>query len=225
MSTLCDLDFSPWEHVRPISEMVYQALKSNILSGAIPPGTYLTEVSVSAVFHVSRTPVREALRHLENEKLIRNVPRKGLLVQNIRKTDAIALYDVAMVLESYAAELAASNITTQQLELLQVLADQEQLPRDALESSVDDPRLKENYDFHTLIAYASGNSYLMEYILQIREKMKLLHTAKTASAGHRNAPSHIKIYQAIQEGNGEIAGILMKQHIQEAKERFLQGSK
>lgn len=224
MSNLNDLDFSPWEHIRPISEMVYQALKSNILSGAIPADTYLTELAVSAVFHVSRTPVREALRHLENEKLIQNVPRKGLLVQNIRKTDGIALFDVAMVLESYAAQLAASNITTQQLELLQVLADQEQHKRDVPENNVDDPHLKANSDFHALIASASGNSYLMEYILEVREKMKLLHTAQTTSAVHQTAPSHIKIYQAIQEGNGEIAGILMKQHIQEAKERFLHNS-
>lgn len=221
MPSLDKLNLEPWAHIRPAGEKVYQALKSNILSGEIPSGTYLTEVSVSAVFLVSRTPVREALRRLENEKLIQNVPRKGLLVQNIRKTDAIALYDIAMVLESYAAELAAYNITTQQLELLQVLANQEQNPRTESEENADDQRLKENYDFHTLIAYASGNSYLVEYILQIRDRMKLLHTANTSSSASQDAPSHIKIYQAIQEGNGEIASILMKQHIQKAKERFL----
>lgn len=225
MPILDELNLTPWEHIRPASEKVYQALKNNILSGAIPSGTYLTEVSVSTAFHLSRTPVREALRRLENEKLIQNMPRKGLLVQNIRKTDAIALYDLAMLLESYAAELAASNITTQQLELLQILANQEQIPQSGSEENVEEQRLKENYDFHTLIAYASGNSYLVEYILQIRDRMKLLHTADTSSSAPQNAPSHIRIYRAIQEGNGEIASILMKQHIHKAKEKFLRNIK
>ncbi len=226
MANLEELNFTGWENIRPISEMVYQALKSNILSGALIPGTYLTEISVSNAFGVSRTPVREALRRLENEKYLQTIPRKGVVVQNIRTTDAIALYDISFVLESYAAKLAASNITTQQLELLEALASQEQLPRtEGNSNNVEHSRLEENYDFHTLIASASGNNYLLDYILQIREKMKLLQTANTSLQGHTRAPSHHQIFEAIRDGNGEVASILMGQHIQEAKARFLHGTK
>lgn len=216
MPSLDELDLSKWKGIRPISQMVYTALRECILSGTLSPENVLTELGVSKSFGVSRTPVREALRRLENERFLQNTSHRGLVVQDIRLTEAVSLYDVSIVLESYAARLAAENCTTQQLDVLRLLS--EDPDSEAGTAAV----LDINYRFHTMVAEASGNCYVKDYVRDIRDRMRLLQTALASAHYGDDIPTHRQVFDAISHKDAALAGELMSRHISAARAHFLQ---
>lgn len=94
---------------------VYHELEEAILNGAFAPGDALIEQKISSELGVSRTPVREALRQLELQGLVKTVPNKGTVVVGFSKKDILDIYTIRMRIESLAARWAAVNITDEEL--------------------------------------------------------------------------------------------------------------
>ena len=105
MSALSKLTLAPYQHLSPISEQVYTALKEAVLSGALPAGEHFTDTLVASHFSISRTPAREGLLRLEREGFLSSVSRKGFVVPDVRAQDARELYTVALALEPAAVRL------------------------------------------------------------------------------------------------------------------------
>ena len=98
-----------------LSAKVFRKLREDILSGKYQPEEELKEQVIADELGVSRTPVREALRQLELERLIRIVPNRGAFVEGITTKDVKDIYQIRMLLEGLCASWAAQNVTEEQL--------------------------------------------------------------------------------------------------------------
>lgn len=210
---------------------IYAALRHEILSGQLLPGENLIEQNLADRFAVSRTPIREAIRHLQQEGLIESDNRNGIRVAVITIADAIHLYDCRLGLEQVAVMGACENATHQQLEELARCLTQAQLaapaplPRQSEESAEElDHRLQIDRNFHYLIAESSGNPWLTKLLSQILNKMSLLGSTVT----HRN-PSvleiwaeHERVVDAINARDPQLAAIAMREHLVASKARVVQ---
>ncbi|CAB3389445.1 GntR family transcriptional regulator [Kyrpidia spormannii] len=109
---LIDEDFSP------IELRVYQILREQILSGELKAGERLIERELADKLRISRTPIREALRKLDSEGLIRIVPRKGGVVSDLKDEDIINMFEILESLEALAVRQAAERLQPEDREIL-----------------------------------------------------------------------------------------------------------
>jgi DNA-binding GntR family transcriptional regulator len=103
-------------------ESVYQYLKEKIIYDEFPPGTLLREGELATELEVSKTPVREALNGLKYEGLVEVIPYKGYIVSQLSFQDLKDLFELRIIFETAAVELAIQNITNKQFEQLKKLA-------------------------------------------------------------------------------------------------------
>ncbi|MDO8970928.1 MAG: GntR family transcriptional regulator, partial [Saprospiraceae bacterium] len=101
--------------VKVAKDNIFQALKSRILSGELSSDTPLKERELAEEFGISRTPVREALRQLVSEKLVRIVPNVGAFVGSLSWKDAVEIFAVRKVLEAFAAQLTTPRLTADRI--------------------------------------------------------------------------------------------------------------
>ena len=105
-----------------LADQIFERLESDILTGIYPRGSVLTELTLSEDLGVSRTPIREAVRRLEQEHLV-EATSKGVVVLSITQQDAMIIYDIRIHAEGLAARACAENITDEQLKELKDLLD------------------------------------------------------------------------------------------------------
>lgn len=105
--------FNP-SQARTIREMVYEAIKKAIFEEELKHGDRLVEKELAERMRVSRTPVREAIRKLEMEGLVKHIPRKGVVVQGITLDDVIEIFAIREALEVAAVSFIIDNITDQE---------------------------------------------------------------------------------------------------------------
>jgi GntR family transcriptional regulator, trigonelline degradation regulator len=103
------------KHAAPLRQQVLDGLRQAIIAGRLVPGARLTERELTEMMGVSRTVVREALRQLETEGLISNIPNKGPVVRTLSLDEARDLYAVRAVLEGFAARLFADKASAEQI--------------------------------------------------------------------------------------------------------------
>jgi len=213
------INFSINSH-KPLRDLVYDELKQLILTGEMKPGTRLMEVDLADEMGVSRTPVREALRKLEKDKLIFIEPRKGVYVSDISVSDMMDVIEIRETLESLAASLAAGKIEESDLkDLLEA--------RRAYEKAVleDDKAglIESDTLFHKIIVEASGNSYLIGICNNIGElvqrfRSKYFHEFDRAEVV---TAEHERIYKAISERDPEAAKKAAAYHASSLHEALL----
>lgn len=204
-----------------ISEMIFLTLRESIIKGVIKAGERIKEESISEMLQVSRTPVREAIKRLQNEGLVTNYPRIGLIVTELTPEDAINLYTVSEVLQGASARIAAERATEPHLLLLE----QKSKEIERLIPDEDYVKVTElNYDFHMAIAQSSGNKYLTEMLYQVLNKIKLIKPS-TFSTGERwpkIIEEHNMILMAIKMGDSITAENFARQHTRNALNTYLE---
>ena len=100
----------PLDTYKPLREVVIENIRDAILSGDFPAGMRLTELQLADEMGVSRTPIREAIRNLEQEGLVVMIPRHGAYVADVSIHDINEVYEIRTALETLAAGLAAERI-------------------------------------------------------------------------------------------------------------------
>lgn len=108
---------------KSMKEIVYEGLRKTIISGIVPVGERIVEKEYAERLNTSRTPVREALKKLEEEELVENIPRVGVVVKRISLEDILEIYKIRQHLEVLAAITAAENITKEEIKELGELLD------------------------------------------------------------------------------------------------------
>lgn len=198
-----------------LSSKVYETVKEKIISGEIAQGSKITEDSLSKEFGISRGPLREALRHLESDRLINRIPHAGIRVVTLTKDLMKDVYVMREALEGMSARLAAENMTAKQVgELFSLL--------DAHEEEIHKKQGKLYFqnegdlDFHYKIAEASNNNWLRD--LLSGELYQLLrvsrhHICQIPNRPHKALAEHRNIAMAIESRDPELAELLMRRHI------------
>jgi DNA-binding GntR family transcriptional regulator len=198
-----------------LRDNVYEALRTSILSCALPPGEELRELDLAARYAVSRAPVREALQRLEQERLVTVAPRQGYRVTAIALDDARDLFDMRLILEPAAARAAASNAPLTALRML----DRFRARRPGV-AFIDD-----NHDFHVALAEATGNRRLATTIRELVEQADRMVRISIAAAHMRDTSrlvaEHAAMIDALQARDGRGAARLMRAHIAAARGRIL----
>lgn len=198
-----------------LADQVFDKLEDDIVYGVYERGEILTELKLADTLGVSRTPIREALRRLEQERLIEDTG-KGSIVLGITKDDLLDIMDIRQSIEGLAALYAAINITPDGAEELSHLIDLQEF----YHSKNDINRLQAADDeFHAAICRLSMRNVINDTLIPLHRKTRLYR--KIAMQDQERSPKtlreHRQIYDAIVSGNGALAKDLMGKHIENAK--------
>ena len=108
---MTNLTFQPMMESRPIREIAYEVLKHAIITGEIPAGERIVETDYAERLHISRTPLREALRKLERDGLVECVMRRGVVVRAFTLADVDEIYTIRTALEMLTLPAIIENAT------------------------------------------------------------------------------------------------------------------
>ncbi|XAH23572.1 GntR family transcriptional regulator [Xylophilus sp. GW821-FHT01B05] len=202
------------------SEQVQQILEQDILSGALQPGARLDEMELAARLQVSRTPVREALRHLAAAGLIETRNRQPALVARLSAHKLIEMFQVMAELEGLCAKLAARRIAPVQLAQLHAL--QTQLTELAASDDVE-AFYEVNRRFHEVIYEASQNEFLADQTRALRNRVAAYRRMVTHRPSRRTdtLTEHETVLRCIACGDEEGAGRAMQGHVNLLGEKLL----
>ena len=145
-------------------ERVYRALRQWIMNGTLEPGERLSDADIAKHFNVSRTPVREALQLLVEQKLVSVLPSSGTFVSEIDIEELQKVYEALGALQADAMRLGFEKITDKQLEDLDYLND---TFRHFAEKGDAEAVMKADWDFHHSLAMLSGNSCIVAFTDQL----------------------------------------------------------
>lgn len=203
-----------------LRERVYEILKKAIIFQEIPPGQKIDEGSVAKQLGVSRTPIRESLCRLENEGIVKIIPRRGAFVAKHSKESIIEILLVREVLEGFAARLAVDHIDERTIDEMKSLF------RDFSESNIrgrSKDYTQADLKFHTLIVKKSKNSWLTSLMNTLNDHIQMLRLRTVALEGRpeHSLREHLKIIGALEKKNDSLAESLMRKHIQNVRKSVL----
>lgn len=202
-----------------LADQVFEKLENDIIIGVYPRGEILTELKLVEQLGVSRTPIREALRRLEQERLIKD-SGKGSVVLGITVEDLVDIMEIRQRIEGIAAAYATRNLTQEGIEKLSRINELQ----DFYYQKMDLERLREMDDqFHDAIFELSGSSVFCDTLRPLHKKTQRYRRLSNDD-GKRLAASigeHKKIYDAMMQGNAQLAQELITAHIETAKQYMI----
>lgn len=152
----------------PLRDVVFNTLREAILKGDLKPGERLMELQLAAQLGVSRTPIREAIRMLEQEGLAVTVPRKGAEVAKMTLKGMEDVLEIREALDILACQLACERITEEQLE---ILAEKKKAFEDSLKTGNVKAIAETDVEFHDVIYDATNNPKLVNMLNNLREQI------------------------------------------------------
>lgn len=217
---MSQITFQPMLESRPIREIAYEVLKHAIITGEIPAGERIVETDYAERLHISRTPLREALRKLERDGLVEYVLRRGVVVRAFTIEDVDEIYTMRNALEMLTLPAIIQNATDEDIASL----------REKLHA-MDDLMAARNIEqlspltraFHSQLTAISAQKRILrvidsqdEYIrrfsaMAIRQENRL-------EAAHQE---HYELVRLVEERNLEALKTLMFHHIERSKENCL----
>jgi DNA-binding GntR family transcriptional regulator len=204
-----------------LRDQVKDVLLQRILDGEYAPGQRIVETRVAEEFGVSQAPVREALRELEILRLVVSEPFRGARVRDVTAQEIAQAYPVRAALEELAARLAAAALAGR----AEVLAAE----IDGMRSAAADDDLhrfvRHDVAFHRVFVDASAN----ETLIQLWESLHVdLRTRLTLVQRVEHLPdvadSHVPIMDALDAGDAERAGTIVREHIEGFGRSFVERS-
>lgn len=197
-------------------DQILVQIQTSIIKGELAPGSKINEQALALKYGISRGPTREALQLLERQRLVVRIPHVGARVADMTVTELNDLYELRSTLEAMACELAAKRITDEQLsQLWQLLARQEA----ALAEGDTYFQEEGDVDFHYQIIRASGNKHLQETLIGGLYHLLRMYRYQCTN---KNRPvkaiaEHRRIVEAIAQRDAELAGLLMRRHIEQGR--------
>jgi DNA-binding GntR family transcriptional regulator len=202
------------EKSKPLYDQVYETIRANILSGKFPYEERINEIHLSQELNISRGPIRESIRRLEQEGLLVRNGKNQVYPYRPSVEDLVYIYQCRTVLEGLAAELAAKNATDEERESLKIIISGTKELAD--QSSENDQLVKLNSAFHDQIIAMSRNPRLEQQTTQLRSLTYLYRALNTEGPIRRKQiyEEHNAIYEAIYTGQPDLARKCMGTHIE-----------
>jgi DNA-binding GntR family transcriptional regulator len=199
-----------------LAERAYHAIREMIVSLELRPGAVIDERALMEQLRIGRTPIREALRRLAQERLVEVYPRRGMFVTSVEIRDLASLAEVRSMLESSAARLAASRATDEDREAVTELLDEldHHNELDQRELMALDERIHRQVyrSAHNQFLEASLEEY---YVLALRIWFLALDQARELEQA---VLDHREILEAIRDGDADRAEETMHRHVVEFEE-------
>ena len=208
---------------KPLREIVFEELRTLILTGKIEPGTRMMEVELAEEMGVSRTPIREAIRKLEEEGLVIIEPRRGAYVSQVSVSDILNILEVRENMDGLSAYLAAQRISESGKEKLKQASNKF---NDAVVSGDMDEMIKYDTIFHKIIVEGTNNSYLVNMVERLQElvlRFRYIYY-KDFRRAEEMPNEHKIIEESIINGDAEIAKSESELHIRKLMELIIEDS-
>lgn len=217
----------------PLRDQAYKHIHGKLLSGELPAGHVLSEHSLAREIGISRTPVREAVRRLEQEGILEQVPRYGTIVRRPERRDLEELYQLREALEPYAVAQVAGRLSADDLGMLARLCAEIQSIATAVKNAIHPAAdaalmrrlLSADLGFHMVLLRASGNRRLMKIIADSRVLTRIFGTPRQEhdlAVIEETYRFHIQILSAVRKGDAEKARQLMAEHIRASMRESLE---
>jgi DNA-binding GntR family transcriptional regulator len=206
--------------VQTVQEAVIKHLRNLILTGQLKRGQRLIQNEISEQLGVSRTPIREALNQLAHEGLVRISTYKGATVADFSTSELIDVYTVRIALESYAAYLAALQVTDDQLVHLDTLMlDMGK----AFRQKDFETLLNAHQEFHAGIYLIAGRKSIYELILRYLELSNVYQRMALSMGRGANDPiiEHVELLDILRQRNPEAACNLIRRHLETTMKELL----
>lgn len=212
------------DELKPIRDQIYEILRRKIFTSQYNVGKKLIENEIAKQMNVSRTPVREAFRKLEIEGLVEHKPRKGVFVKGLDRSDITEIYSIRSVLEGLAAKNAAKNINDEELKKFKTI-----ISKMKTAIKLDDSELfkRSCIEFNDVIRNASKMPRLHKMISQLKEYTQETREITLSDKNRRRkvVKEHEAIFKAIYNNDSEKAEAVTKEHLEKAKNKFLEATK
>lgn len=195
-----------------LHDEVTAQLRDRIFDGELLPGTFLDEARLAEEMHISRTPLREALKVLKAEGLVRHEPRRGSFVNEVTEQDLDEIFPVIALLEGRCAREAAINATDADLHELEAL--HEKLERFARAKRIND-YYTANFAIHEAIIALAQNRWLAHVIGDLRKIVKLSRLQQLHAPGRleQSLTEHMAVFAALKARDPEGAEAAMRTHL------------
>ncbi|HRD96788.1 MAG TPA: phosphonate utilization associated transcriptional regulator [Rubrivivax sp.] len=206
-----------------LTSVVQQELERRIVQGELAPGAKLIEAALAESLGVSRGPVREAFRMLEETGLVRQEKNRGVFVRHIPLAEALEIFDLRAMMDESVGRHLAQHITPEQLRQVKVMVD-------AMERSVKtgdaDTYHLQNLEFHDTLVAFTGNRKLTTLYRRLINELSLFRRINLADSTQLpvSASEHRGIVKAIASGDALAAGRAMRQHVLDSKQRTLRNN-
>lgn len=206
-----------------LSQVAYEWIKEAILDDRLKEGEPLSENRLAAEIQVSRTPIREALRNLEQDGFVRLVPGKGAFVAGISIEDLKEVYDIRILLEPLAARTAIDRIPSEEIE--EAEARWKELQNRILRGELVTPEEinKEDRHLHEMITDYSSNNRLKQILLTLHAQIERFQLLSAESLGNPadSVAEHLEIIECLKHRDKEEIQALLAKHIQLSEDYIL----
>lgn len=199
---------------RTLADDVYQLLKKAIVESTLKPGEKLSEAQLARTYNVSRAPIRDAIAKLRQERLVIVKPQIGTIVSPVSPRKALDILQVRLLLEPFAAEVAAPNVTDADLEELE-----EQFARLDKVRRTDERYLGMFYEtdarLHQLIWKRCGNMEIYDILDNYRGEIQRIRISSSDLSHRLTLRAHEirDVLNALKERSGIRARLTMALHI------------
>jgi len=212
------IKFDDMGHIR---DSVFSILRNAILDKKLETGQRLVERNIAEQLGVSRTPVREAIRKLELEKLVTHVPRKGVVVSGFTKADIVEILIIRTSLEALICSIAAAKIKPQELERLESLAKQISNEHGKMNFKKSNQL---NNKFHEIIYRAAESPRLYDLLDTLREYITRFTQSAYSKPGRPEEAweEHNRLIEALQNHDSSSADASAKRHVENSNKAFLE---
>lgn len=218
-----DYEFLPvkFENTYHIRDSVFSILRSAILDGKLKPGEHLVERDIAAQMRISRTPVREAIRKLENEQLVTHIPRRGVFVAGFTQEDVREIETIRMALESLCCRIAAQKITEAELNRLEAM--NEELFQ-AGKKGAAEQAVAVNRRFHDEIYKSAKSPHLYYFVSTLREYIQRFTSVAYTRPGRVEAvyKEHQELLAYLRRHDSDGAYEAAKRHVEQSSQVFLE---
>ena len=205
-----DVNFSAGAYPRTAQQVAYEVLRRNILNGNLAPGTRLAQTQVASQLSLSTTPVREALRRLAGEELVRIDAHRGAIVRGLDPEELKEIYELRLLLEPLGIRKAVANITDAEL------AEAEALWEKMEDFSDMDAWANWNREFHAVFARACASPNLNRILQGLRDSAaRYVRLSSVADPGYATTANqeHRELIEACRSRKADKAAKIEKEHL------------
>jgi len=197
----------------PYRDQILEKLKAQILSNVLAPGTIVTENELAQMFGTSRTPIREAIRHLQSEGLIEVVPKRGMLISRINPDELEKINELREIIHCHAISKGILNVTQAELKRIgKIIARAEELLKEKANAAKLAPL---SIQFHQCILKMAGNDLFLtvDQYLGTQIKRYMVDLFSFEEGAHTSWRHHREVLEAIKQQDAKLACQKMQEHI------------
>lgn len=195
-----------------LHDEVASRLRDRIFGGELAPGSFVDEAALCEALSISRTPLREALKVLVAEGLLRHEPRRGCFVAEVTERDLDEIFPVIALLEGRAAYEATHNAGDADIAALQAMHDE--LLRCAQEGRIND-YYAANHAIHEAFITLANNRWLAQVIGDLRKILRLARLQQLHAPGRlqQSLQEHLEVFAALRVRDRDAAEAAMRNHL------------